>query len=461
MSEIVCVQGLGFVGSAMAVAVAGARNEYGKARYNVIGLDLPSAHGEERVGHINRGKFPFPTNDENLKAATDLAHKIGNLKATTDAEELKKADVIIVDVHLDIPITLNGAAPEFSNFSAAIENIGRFAKPEVLVIVETTVPPGTCENIVLPILLQEFKKRGLDEDSFYLAHSYERVMPGPEYLSSITNYWRVFSGYTEEAAQRCAMFLSSVINVEEFPLTRLQSTTASETAKVLENTYRAINIALIDEWTKFAEKINIDLHEVVQAISLRPTHSNIRYPGLGVGGYCLTKDPLFAPASAKLFLDEDMDFPFSMLAIETNNQMPNHTVQRIEKMSEPVRQKPIRVLLCGVTYRADVGDTRFSPSEILVRELEQRGYIIVCHDPHVDYWDETAREVVKEMPSSEDFAIVVLAVAHSEYQSFDFASWSSFKNQFLDANSVLTEGSIKKIRESGAIVEIIGRGVHF
>ena len=96
-----------------------------------------------------------------------------------------------------------------------------------------------------------------------------------------------------------------------------------------------------------------------------------------------------------------------------------------------------------------------------MRELEQRGYRVVCHDPHVDYWDETAREVVKEMPSSEDFAIVVLAVAHSEYQSFDFANWSSSKNQFLDANSVLTEGSIKKIRESGAIVEIIGRGVHF
>ena len=114
---------------------------------------MQGAHGKERVSHINRGKFPSPTNDKNLNPATDLAHKNGNLKVTNDPEELRKAGVTVVDVHLDIPTTLNGAVPKFSNFSASIETIGQSATPDVLVIVETTAPLTTCQNIVLPIFL--------------------------------------------------------------------------------------------------------------------------------------------------------------------------------------------------------------------------------------------------------------------------------------------------------------------
>ena len=145
----------------------------------------------------------------------------------------------------------------------AVETLGEKIEPNTLVIVETTVPPGTCENLVLPTLRRKFRERGFDEQSVRLAHSYERVMPGEKYLDSIINYWRVFAAVDEASSAECETFLSKVINTEDYPLRKLSSMTASETAKIVENTYRAINnIALVDEWSQFAEIANINLNEV-------------------------------------------------------------------------------------------------------------------------------------------------------------------------------------------------------
>jgi UDP-N-acetyl-D-glucosamine dehydrogenase len=455
--EVVCVQGLGFVGSAMAVAVAMSTNLEGAHRYEVVGVDLPSPDGQSRVDAINRGEFPFPAEDENLSSAIRHVHGNGNLRATTDPRVFKDAKVIIVDVHLDVSGDISNPVPEFENFQKAITTIGQYSVPGSLVVVETTVPPGTCTNLVGPVLEKEYLKRGLDPQSFHLAHSYERVMPGPDYLSSITDYWRVFSGYTEEAANLCENFLSTVINVKDFPLTRLASTTASEAAKVLENTYRAVNIALIDEWTKYADQIGIDLFEIIDAIGLRPTHSNIRSPGLGVGGYCLTKDPLFAPASAKYFLKEDLEFPFAKLAIQTNQRMPYHSVQRLTQMIKNLPGGP-KILVCGVSYRPDVGDTRYSPSETLVRALVESGADVLCHDPYVEYWDEMNTRVERVMPAAGEFDAVVFAVAHRQYREFDILSWASPGSTILDSNRVFSQAKIQEMREKGIHIQCIGRG---
>jgi nucleotide sugar dehydrogenase len=306
----VCVQGLGFVGSAMATAIAIASDRSGKKIYDVVGIDLPNKTGDYRVSAINNGKFPFPISDESLLLAVSIAHKNGNLRASTNQNEYSQAEVIIVDVHLDIPYLDYEPQLKFTGFIEAIRTIGQRVSPETLIVIETTVPPGTCEKIVIPTLRAELEKRQLDPDSVYVAHSYERVMPGDNYLESIVNYWRVFAGYTEKAGDLCEEFLKNVVNVDKFPLTRLSSTVASETAKVMENTYRATNIAFIDEWTKYAETIGIDMFEVIDAIKVRPTHSNIRYPGLGVGGYCLTKDPTFTPAASKQIFNKNLYFPF-------------------------------------------------------------------------------------------------------------------------------------------------------
>ena len=139
----------------------------------------------------------------------------------------------------------------------------------------------------------EFNKRGLDIDKIYIGHSYERVMPGPGYIDSIINFYRVYSGINEESANEVEKFLKTIISTKEHHLRELHNTTATETAKVLENSYRAMNIAFMVEWSRFAENAGINLYEIIKAIRLRPTHSNMMLPGIGVGGYCLTKKILY------------------------------------------------------------------------------------------------------------------------------------------------------------------------
>ena len=455
--KTVCIQGLGFVGSAMATAVAMAVDTDNRPIYNVIGVDLPNDSGNFRVGRMNRGEFPFETSDKKLLNSLRDSHKQGNICATVDAAVFSKADVIVIDIQLNIPYLDEHPCLEFDEFRAAIRTLGRKVRSGTLILVETTVPPGTCEKIVVPTLSAELEKRGIDPESVYIAHSYERVMPGEDYLASITDYWRVFSGYTKKAGDICEEFLSSVVNVDAFPLTRLSSTTASETAKVMENTYRATNIAFIDEWTKYAESIGIDLFEVVNAISKRPTHSNIRFPGLGVGGYCLTKDPTFAPAAAKQLFGKNLNFPFSQMAVRVNHDMPLHTVTRLKSlMSGMLNNK--RLLICGVSYRQDVGDTRYSPTETLVRELIVQKTNITCHDPYVTYWSELNMTLSVQLPKAIDFDAVIFAVPHQQYSDLDLTSWGSKNTLVLDASWVFSNEQRDAARAYGIRIESIGRG---
>ena len=150
------------------------------------------------------------------------------------------------------------------------------------------MPPGTCEKIIKPIIKDEFNRRNLDYEKIYIAHSYERVMPGPNYIDSIQNFYRVYSGVNEKVLIMLKI-PETIISTEKFPL---MSTNATEMAKVLENSFRAMNIAFIVEWSRFAEEAKVNLYEVINAIRMRPTHKNIMLPGIGVGGYCLTKDPV-------------------------------------------------------------------------------------------------------------------------------------------------------------------------
>jgi UDP-N-acetyl-D-glucosamine dehydrogenase len=455
----VCIQGLGFVGAAMAVAVASAKDRNGNLLFDVVGVDRDTPAGRERVDLLNRGQFPFPTSDKSLEDATRFVRECGNLSASTDKRCFNSADIIVIDVALDIPFYEERPKLEMATFEGAIRDVAGQIQPDTLVLVETTVPPGTCEKVVAPRIAEVLEERGIDPNSVHLAHSYERVMPGNKYFESITKFWRVYAGQTEEAANRCAEFLSKVIDIENYPLTRLSSMTASETAKVLENTYRAMNIAFIDEWTKFAEVVDIDLFEVIDAIKVRPTHSNIRYPGLGVGGYCLTKDPAFSEVSAtQLFSVEDLAFPFSNLALSVNQNMPYHTAQRVIKaLDSDIGKKNILVL--GVSYREGVGDTRYSASETLVRGLEQDGAIVIAYDPYLRYWPELDRQLPEYLPDADQFDAVVLAVAHREFSNIDFVEWArDSKPVLIDAANLLSKEGRVMLRAAGVRVESIGRG---
>jgi len=455
----VCVQGLGFVGTAMAVAVANARDDSGCLLFNVLGVDLPDAAGRSKARAINEGRLPVVTTDDELKAAFDCSWAAGNLIATTTEEAYRLADATIVDVHLDVEYSSGRPSFRLDGFRYAIRTLGMRMQPGSLVIIETTVPPGTCNRVAAPELARALAERGLPEDAIQLAHSYERVMPGKEYYRSIVNFWRVYAGHTPEAAEACGKFLSQVINVKQYPLTRLHSTVASETAKVMENSYRAVNIAFIEEWAQFAEAAGFDLFEVVEAIRMRPTHSNIREPGFGVGGYCLTKDPLFAAASAReLFRRGDLSFPFSEQAVTVNARMPLRTLSRVRDLLGGTLGGR-KLLLLGVSYRNDVGDTRHSPSEIFVRAAESEGAEVAAHDPLLSFWPEMGRRLLCALPRPAGFDAVIFAVRHREYTSLDIESWLDGARPLLfDANRVLGSPQRTAARRVGCRLATIGAG---
>jgi UDP-N-acetyl-D-glucosamine dehydrogenase len=225
---------------------------------------------------------------------------------------------------------------------------------------------------------------------------------------------------------------------------------------VLENSYRATTIALMEEWGRFAEATGVDLFEVISTIRRRPTHSNMRQPGFGVGGYCLTKDPLFADYGARELLGLDgLDFPFSRRAVDVNNVMPLVTLDKLEELLGDLGGK--RILLLGVSYRQDVADTRSSPSTLFVTNARARGAEVVAHDPFVKSWP--TQPVAHDLPIPRAFDAVVFAVPHTEYQRMDVAGWlGDARPLVVDANRVLNVGTLRDLSGRGCRVWSIGRG---
>jgi UDP-N-acetyl-D-glucosamine dehydrogenase len=454
----VCIQGLGYVGAAMAAAVAEAREASGEPVYDVVGVDLPTSSGCARIDAINAGSFPFEAGDAVLSEAIRRGRATGNLRATADPSEYENCDIVVVDVPLDVDFDATPPAGKFEGFRAAMRTLANRMPDGALVLVETTVPPGTTEKLVIPELREGFKARGLDPDRVLVAHSYERVMPGREYLSSITNYWRVYAGATEEAAQACERFLERVINTKKYPLTRLMRVKESEVAKLMENSFRAVNIAFIEEWARFAESTGMDIASVVRAIRMRPTHQNMMRPGFGVGGYCLTKDPLLAGIGARDFFGlSDFSFAFCEAAVKTNHLMPRATIAILRSTMSELANK--HVLLLGATYREDVADTRHSPSKDFVLWAEAEGAKVDVHDPLVSELEGIGRPVMRDLPSPNGYDAAVFAVAHEPYRKLQPQTWlGGARPLILDANSVLSAEQIALFQSAGCRVKAVGRG---
>jgi nucleotide sugar dehydrogenase len=455
---IVCIQGLGYVGAAVAIAVASARQADGSPAYNVVAVDLSNEQGLSRIAALSEGRFPFATTDAKLLAKAREVHTTGNLMACAEPRVFGAAHIVIVNVPLNVEHAEGKAVLDMQTFRSAIRSIGSHMRPDALVIIETTVPPGATSRVAAPLLREEMDRRNLPVNQFKLAHCYERVMPGRHYFDSIVNISRVYAGIDSASADACEAFLRTVINVEQFPLVRLSSTTASELAKVLENTFRAVTIALMDEWGSFAEQIGVDLLEVVDCIRSRPTHSNIRTPGFGVGGYCLTKDPLMGKLAAREIFKSEHSFPFAEMAVEINRGMPLRVLDRMKcLLKEGLKGR--RILLLGVSYRQDVGDTRHSPSEVFYRAATREGAEVVLHDPLVEYWHEQDMHVAKTLPPASGLDAVVLAVPHIEYRSFDYEQWmGGSRPLFFDGFNVLTANQRSRLRALGCRVESVGRG---
>jgi UDP-N-acetyl-D-glucosamine dehydrogenase len=461
--KVVVVQGLGFVGSVMSLVVANALTE----EYAVIGIDLPTPFSYWKIQSINEGAFPVIADDPKIEQFYQKARKKKNLYATCDPHAYSKADIVIVDINLDVKKQSNNNghledySVDLSPFKKAITAIGTSCKPDVLVLVETTVPPGTSQKIVRPILEECLKERGLATDKLKVGHSYERVMPGPKYVDSIQNFYRVYAGTDETSADATEKFLRTVISTDEYPLTRLGNTQATEMAKVLENSYRAMNIAFMVEWSRFAEEAGVNIYEVVNAIRMRPTHKNLMLPGLGVGGYCLTKDPLLASWARMNLFGSEEPLEQSETGVHINDQMPVFAFQYLQSQyTSSLNGK--KVLLLGVSYLNDVGDTRFTPVQGIYEQLIGAGCEVTLHDPHVMYWEEKRTRVNNNLDEllKQSYDLVIVTTGHKDYRN-NPALISKLADQqpgfIYDTIGILTDDEINKLR-SKHIVKVIGRG---
>ena len=328
-------------------------------------------------------------------------------------------------------------------------------------MVETTVPPGTCIKVVKPIIEEELRKRHLPTGKIKIGHSYERVMPGPEYVNSIKNFYRVYSGIDENSAIETEKFLKTIISTKEFPLTRLVNTNATEMAKVLENSYRAMNIAFVVEWSRYAEEAGVNLYEIVNAIRMRPTHSNLMYPGIGVGGYCLTKDPLLASWAKINHFNSNDSLKQSEKGVKINDKMPHYAFEFLKKAFALGSITNKKILLLGVSYRSDVGDTRYSPVEPFYLNCVENKAIVETHDPYVQYWEEVNIKVSQDLNEKLDMTwdIIVFSAAHSDYKDPKVISKiSKMSNvKVLDTLGILKEKDIEELNKNNK-VKVLGRG---
>ena len=433
--------------------------------YAVIGVDLANTSTYWKIQSMNEGVFPIVADDPKIEQFYRNAMHKGNFYSTYDEYAYSLADVVIVDINLDVQINyaenreIKDYDVDMSDFKKAIEAIAKNCKQDALILVESTVPPGTSEQIVLPILCKGIEKRGLRKDQFKLGHSSERVMPGPDYIDSIQNFYRVYAGIDEKSANATEEFLRTIISIEKYPLTRLGSTNATEISKVLENSYRAMNIAFMVEWTRFAEDSGVNLFEVVDAIRLRPTHSNMMYPGIGVGGYCLTKDTLLAGWSRKNLFKSNLILSQSEKSISINSRMPEYAFNFLaSKYSKEILGKDI--LLLGVTYRGDVSDTRSSPVDLFYECCIKAKCNVYLHDPYVSYWQEKEISIKKNLAETlrPDFDVVVITAGHSLYKTRRFIDQLMVAKPKIiyDAVGLFSEDDIDRLSRVSKIC-IIGR----
>ncbi|AHF10913.1 MULTISPECIES: nucleotide sugar dehydrogenase [Dehalobacter] len=351
------VIGLGYVGLPLAV-------EKGKVGFPVLGFDINA----EKVAMVSAGEnYIGDVKNEELKELVDK--KI--LQATTDFTKLADCDVVIICVPTPLTITRD---PDISYMKASAEEVGKTIRQGQLVTLESTTYPGTTQEVILPILEQSGLKVGQD---FFLAFSPERVDPGNKRFST-KNTSKVVGGVTPYCLEIAyTLYAQTIVNVVP-----VSSPAAAELTKVFENTYRAVNIALVNEMMLLCDRMGLDVWEIVEAASTKPFGIHTFYPGPGVGGHCIPIDPFYLTWKAREY---DFHTRFIELAGEINVEVSSYVVNKVYRALNSMNKsvKDAKLLVVGVAYKKDIEDVRESPALIIMELLRKEGAILSYHDPYV------------------------------------------------------------------------------
>jgi len=373
----ITVVGQGYVGLPLAIAAS-------IAKYTVFGLD----NNQEKISALSSGKSTIEDlSDESIRQGIESKCYL----PTTDSLVIRDSDVVLICV----PTPLSeDHKPDLTALIGAITTVGKNLKAGSLVIVESTIEPGTCRNKLLPILIKE---SGLTESDFELAYSPERIDPTNK-TWQINNTPKLVAGLTEVAANRAKEFYAKFID----SITLCSSLEIAETSKLLENSFRLINISFINELAIYCQKIGIDIAEVIAAAATKPYGFMPFYPSIGVGGHCIPVDPIYLANAAKA---AGAPTRFIDLADEVNLSMPGYFVGRAEEKLGDLKAK--KVLVVGVSYKPNVADVRESPVEALITGLKQKGAQVSWHDDLVKEWNGE-----KSVALSSDFDLAIIATPH-------------------------------------------------
>ncbi|HSN06277.1 MAG TPA: nucleotide sugar dehydrogenase [Candidatus Angelobacter sp.] len=419
MADDLVVIGLGYVGLPLA-------QEAVRSGHRVVGLDTAPAV----VDQLNAGR----SHVDDLSDADIAVMVAGGFRATTDPACVGKADVVVICV----PTPLDSDdGPDLGAVLAASRGVAAHVRPGTLVVLESTTYPGTTEDVLRPLLEADGLRVGED---LHLAFSPERIDPGnPRF--GLRNTPKVVGGVTPACGERAAEFYRTVVDdVVIVPRAR-----EAELTKLLENTYRHINIALVNEMAKFCHELDIDLWSVIDAAATKPFGFQPFRPGPGVGGHCIPIDPNYL--SYKVRSDLGYPFRFVELAQEINSSMPAYVVDRVgELLARDGRTLDgARVLLLGVSYKRDIADDRETPSADVARVLHERGATVVYDDPVLGEWTHSPVPAERAGDLTEALASCDVAVLLQDHSAYDLDALASSGTQVLDTRGRLTGPSVERL----------------
>ena len=418
----ITVVGLGYVGLPLACLCA-------EKDFDVYGADID----KNKVSLISQGISPI--GDPDLKDAVKKTK--GKIKATDNiGEAVKNSSIVIVCAPTPVD---DDRLPNLRPLKSACEEVSKSLQKDTLVIIESTIFPGTTYEIILPIL----KKSNVD---FYLSHCPERLDPGNKKFA-IQNIPRVVGGINNESTKKAAEFYQKIIDVD---IIELSSVKAAEATKIMENTFRDINIAFINEMAMSFDKEGIDILEVIRGASTKPFAFMPHYPGTGVGGHCIPVDPYYLIEKAKQI---GFSHKFLSLAREINNNMSNYTVKLLEEVLQKLKKtiKNAKIGVLGLAYKADVDDVRESPAFKIIKILKKKDADVFVFDPYVK--KGTNVENLNELLQKSDY--IILVTAHNKFKNIDLNKLKENNVKIvIDGRNCLDK---EKIKSMGIMYHGIGR----
>jgi len=446
MTNIVVI-GMGYVGIPMAVLLADVDN------FQVTGIQRKSKRSGWKIDCLNSGKNPFEGDEPGLDELIARVVKNNKFQVTHKYKTCDNADYILIDVQTPVD---DKKVPRYESLKEVSKKISKHMKKGVTIIIESTVAPGTTDNIVQPILEKgSGLKRGTD---FFLVFSFERVMPG-KLLEYITDFPRVMGGGCEEANEKAKFLYDKVVKKE----LQVTDTLTAELTKCIENTYRDVNIAFANEMALVSESFNRNIFEIIELINHRHDRM-MHYPGSGVGGHCLTKDPWLLMYGLETYTSNKYMPKILPESRRLNDYMPEHMIELMESAIKETGgyMDNLKIAIFGVSYKANTDDTRNTPTERIVSILKQRYHShnieYIAHDRYVREKDYNATELTDDINiAATDSDVLMFATNHKEYYDLDLDEIKGIVKTpiIIDGRNIFNK---QEVEEKGFIYRKVGEG---